>query len=62
MYSDVVQPLLDEARKSNEANKRLKKVNAQLKHDLKLLNACIRLPAMCDQFQKACRRKMPKEM
>ena len=50
MYQDVVQPLLAEVRSKTESNKSLKKDVSIAKHDLKLLNACIRVPAMCEFF------------
>ena len=62
MYQDVVQPLLTEVRSKTEQNKSLKKDLSIAKHDLKLLNACIRVPSMCEFFQKAVKRRTQKEV
>ena len=50
MFNDVVKPLLTEVKIKDEINERMRKEVEAHKRDLKLLNACIRMPAMCDQF------------
>ena len=61
MFKEVVNPLKKEVEIRDELAKRLQKEVDALKKDLKLLNACLRLPKMCDQFQKATRRKETQE-
>ena len=50
MFKEVVNPLKKEVEIRDELAKRLQKEVDALKKDLKLLNACLRLPKMCDQF------------
>ena len=43
-------PLKKEVEIRDELAKRIQSENDGLKKDVKLLNACLRLPKMCDQF------------
>ena len=57
MFKEVVDPLKQEVAEKEAETKHYKEENEVLKKDLKLLSSCIRLPAMCTQFQKASMRK-----
>ena len=50
MFKEVVDPLKQEVADKDAEAKQFKEENEVLKKDLKLLSACIRLPAMCTQF------------
>ena len=54
--SDFLVPLLQENKIKDEILKRQKDQKREFQEELKMLNAIIRLPRMCDQFQKALRR------
>ena len=48
MFEEVVKPLLSEVKIKDETIEKLKTEINSNSHDVKLLNACIRMPAMCD--------------
>ena len=59
--SEFLVPLLQEVKIKDEILKRQKDQKREFQEELKMLNAIIRLPRMCDQFQKALRRQTETE-
>ena len=55
---DFLVPLLQEVKIKDQILERQKNQKRQFQEEMKMLNAIIRLPRMCDQFQKALRRQM----
>ena len=58
---ECVKPLMQEIKISNELLVRQGKQITQNKKDIKMMHAILRMPAMCDQFQKALKRKRTAE-
>ena len=54
---ECVKPLIQEMKISSELLDRQNKQIDQNKKDIKMLHSILRMPAMCDQFQKALKRK-----
>ena len=54
---EVIKPLIKEVKDRDQILANMEAVTKQDKEDIKMLNCIVRLPIMCDQFQKAMRRK-----
>ena len=56
-----VKPLLQEVKEKSELLLQQDKQITQNQKDIKMMHAILRMPAMCDQFQKALKRKRTAE-
>lgn len=57
-HLDVVKPLIEEVTNRDQIISSMEEVTKQDKEDIKMLNCIVRMPIMCDQFQKAMRKKL----
>ena len=61
LFNNCLKPLMAEVKLKDEIIDRWNKAKAGANDDLKMLNAIIRIPRLCDEFQKACRKKQTAE-
>ena len=58
MFSECVKPLIQEVKLKDEIIERWNSAKRGANEDLKMLNSIIRIPRLCVEFQKACKKKM----
>ena len=57
LFQECLKPLMAEVKLKDEIIDRWKNAREGANADLKMLNSIIRIPRLCGEFQRACKRK-----